>query len=57
MMKEQILKSVSINENKIIHKDKHTDAGNPLPGRTPSKAFLAALDAVGRMWENGKKPD
>jgi len=38
------------NRSKTVRHSRHADT---LPGRTPSKAFLAALDAVGRM--KGKK--
>ncbi len=38
------------------HKDITSDGGNsPLPGRAPSKAFYAALNAVAQM--RGKKKD
>ncbi len=38
--------------NKIVRASRGSNA-EPLPGRTPSKAFTTALDAVGKM--KGKK--
>ena len=50
MTKEEISEKSSMRKGEPLPLRPYDDETDPLPGRTPSKAFFAALEAAGKVW-------